>query len=75
MRWHNAGPCNDLYEYLVTKYPHFQWIASGGVRDVQDLVTLQNSGVWAAVAGRAILEGKINYVDSVRALEENQNAC
>ena len=69
------GPAIDLYEYLVTKYPHFQWIASGGVRDVQDLVTLQNSGVWAAVAGRAILEGKINYVDSVRALEENQNAC
>ena len=51
------GPAIDLYEYLVTKYPNFQWIASGGVRDVKDLVNLQNSGVWASVAGRAILEG------------------
>lgn len=69
------GPAIDLYEYLVTKYPNFQWIASGGVRDVKDLVNLQNSGVWASVAGRAILEGKINYVDSVRTLKENQDAC
>ena len=68
------GPAIDLYEYLRAEYPNFQWIASGGVRDVQDLVKLQRAGVWAAVAGRAILEGKINYVECVRVLEENRNA-
>ena len=67
------GPAIDLYEYLVTKYPNFQWIASGGIRDVKDLVNLQNSGVWASVAGRHLEQ--INYVDSVSDPEGESNAC
>ena len=69
------GPALDLYEYLIKNYPQFQWIASGGIRDERDLICLQKSGVWAAVAGRAILEGKINYMECTRILKENKSAC
>ncbi len=68
------GPATDLYEYLMKNYPRFQWIASGGVRDEQDLINLQKSGVWATVAGRAMLEGKINYIECIKTLKENESA-
>lgn len=67
------GPALDLYEYLLASYPQFQWIASGGVRDAQDLVELQRRGVWAAVSGRAILEGTLDYATCTRLLREGQN--
>lgn len=54
-----TGPNLDLYNELMGNYPNILLQASGGVRDVNDLVALQKLGVSAAISGRALLDGKI----------------
>lgn len=54
-----AGPNVALYRRLATDWPGFAWIASGGVRDLVDVVALAASGVAACVAGTALLEGTL----------------
>ena len=55
-----TGPNTELYAQLLEKYPHIQFQASGGVRDIDDLKALKYIGVPAAISGRALLDGKIN---------------
>lgn len=52
-----AGPNLALYEAIRAAFPRLSLIASGGIRSVSDLAALAASGVEAAVAGRALLEG------------------
>jgi phosphoribosylformimino-5-aminoimidazole carboxamide ribotide isomerase len=54
------GPNLALYKEAVRRFPGLQWQASGGVRDVEDLRALAQTGVVAAVSGRALLEGRLN---------------
>lgn len=54
-----SGPNIALYAQLLEKYPHIQLQASGGVRDVDDLKTLNQIGLPAAITGRALLDGTI----------------
>lgn len=54
-----AGPNCALYAELVGRWPQFEWIASGGVRDERDLAALHLSGVAACVAGTALLDGTL----------------
>ncbi len=51
-----AGPNLALYREAVRRYPLVTWQASGGIRDARDLHALQDTGVAAAVCGRALLE-------------------
>jgi phosphoribosylformimino-5-aminoimidazole carboxamide ribotide isomerase len=53
------GPSLALYRELATRWPRFEWIASGGVRDRSDIVALQATGVAACVAGSALLDGTL----------------
>ena len=53
------GPSLALYRELTTRWPQFEWIASGGVRDRSDIVALQATGVAACVAGSALLDGTL----------------
>ncbi|MGI9260651.1 MAG: 1-(5-phosphoribosyl)-5-[(5-phosphoribosylamino)methylideneamino]imidazole-4-carboxamide isomerase [Woeseiaceae bacterium] len=53
------GPNVDLYREVLQKYPNILLQASGGIRDVGDLALLQQTGVPAAISGRALLDGKI----------------
>jgi phosphoribosylformimino-5-aminoimidazole carboxamide ribotide isomerase len=55
-----AGPNFELYTDLLARYPNLQLQASGGVRNVGDLLELQRIGVAAAISGRALLEGQIS---------------
>jgi phosphoribosylformimino-5-aminoimidazole carboxamide ribotide isomerase len=55
-----AGPNFDLYTDLLARYPNLQLQASGGVRNVGDLLEFQRIGVAAARSGRALLEGQIS---------------
>jgi phosphoribosylformimino-5-aminoimidazole carboxamide ribotide isomerase len=59
------GPAIKLYEELIYHYPHIQVIASGGVRDEDDLRRLRKSKLHAAVVGRAIYEGTLEIEDIV----------
>ncbi len=55
-----AGPNFELYTDLLARYPNLQLQASGGVRNVEDLLELQRIGVPAAISGRALLEGQVS---------------
>jgi len=60
-----AGPNVELYADILDQFPDLQLQASGGVRNVQDLNTLRNLGVPAAITGRALLDGKITAAEMV----------
>lgn len=66
------GPALDLYEYLQGKFPGLQLIASGGVRNNEDLQALAKIGVGSAVAGRSIYEGTLDWK---AALATGENSC
>lgn len=54
-----AGPNIQLYQETLRRYPELQLQASGGVRDLNDLQELRDSGMPAAITGRALLDGAI----------------
>jgi len=55
-----AGPNLRLYREAVTRFPWIRWQASGGVRHAADLRALADTGVAAAVSGKALLEGRMH---------------
>jgi len=55
-----SGASIDLYRACVQRFPEFEFQASGGIRDVADLEELSGTGVAAAVAGKALLDGRIS---------------
>ncbi|MCF7884963.1 MAG: 1-(5-phosphoribosyl)-5-[(5-phosphoribosylamino)methylideneamino]imidazole-4-carboxamide isomerase [Candidatus Marinimicrobia bacterium] len=54
-----TGPALPLYSKLVQKYPELNIIASGGVSTITDLDKLEETGVYGAIVGKAIYEGRI----------------
>lgn len=54
-----GGPNVALYREIVKRYPEVSLQASGGVRHVDDLRALRNTGAQGAITGRALLDGKI----------------
>jgi phosphoribosylformimino-5-aminoimidazole carboxamide ribotide isomerase len=54
-----TGPNVDLYEQAVRRYPHIEWQASGGIRNLHDLLALAKAGASAAISGKALLEDLI----------------
>lgn len=55
-----SGPNTDLYAECVRRAPSAAFIASGGVSRADDLQALADTGVAAAVSGKALLEGRIS---------------
>ena len=55
-----SGPNTDLYAECVQRAPGASFIASGGVSGADDLRALADTGVAAAVSGKALLEGRIS---------------
>ena len=58
-----AGPNLQLYEDILARFPELQLQASGGVRDIRDLKALGAAGLPVAIAGRALLDGKITRTE------------
>ena len=46
-------------------------IASGGVMSLEDLLQLRETGVEAAVVGRALYEGRFTLAEAIRSLEDS----
>jgi len=57
------GPNFSLYKKLVSKFPNLEIIASGGVRNKEDLKKLSKIGLSGAIIGKAIYENKIKISD------------
>ena len=58
-----AGPNLGLYREAMARFPEVAWQASGGVRDAADLMALAETGVAAAISGKAIIEGRMTLED------------
>ena len=57
------GPSFELYEEIIRKFPGIQVLAGGGVRNIEDIDKLNESGVFAVIIGKALYEGLINLKD------------
>ncbi len=55
-----TGPNFNLYEELIKNFPSLNFIASGGISNINDVVKLKNTNIYATVIGKAIYENKIN---------------
>lgn len=55
-----AGSSNDLYAEIMKVFPNIKLIASGGVTSETDLKRLEEIGVYGAIVGKAIYEGKLS---------------
>ena len=60
-----AGPNLGLYRWILQRVPDLQVQASGGVRDVADIVAAREAGCAAAILGRALLEGRFGLADAM----------
>lgn len=54
-----AGPAIGLYQKIIARFPEINLIASGGVTTMEDLHGLRDAGLYGAIVGKAIYEGKI----------------
>ncbi len=54
------GPSADLYKKILNKNAALQLIASGGISSLNDLEQLKEAGLYGAIIGKAIYEGKIS---------------
>lgn len=55
-----TGPSFELYSELMKEYPGVNFIASGGIGSIDDIIALKGMNMHAAVLGKAIYENKIN---------------
>lgn len=54
------GPSIDLYKKILEKNTALHLIASGGISSLKDLEHLKEAGLYGAIIGKAIYEGKIS---------------
>lgn len=59
------GPNLELYRMIVARGEGFELQASGGVRDVADIVAAREAGCAGAVLGRSLLEGGMTIEDAL----------
>lgn len=60
-----SGPNVALYRRIVEVAPGVRLQASGGVRDVADVVAVRQAGCAGAVLGKALLDGRFDLSDAV----------
>lgn len=60
-----SGPNLDLYRRIVALCPEVQLQASGGVRDISDIVAAQAVGCAGAVLGKALLDGRFTLDEAL----------
>ena len=63
-----TGPNLELYREIVNKYPGLTVQASGGVSQLADLEQLAQTGVDAAITGKALLEGCFTVTEALDVL-------
>ncbi len=66
-----TGPNYDQLKTMTRTVPKINLIASGGIATIEDVLRLASMpGIAAAITGKAIYEGKLNFKDAVRKLKE-----
>lgn len=54
-----SGPSTALYKNIMTEFPQLQFIASGGVSNMEDVHQLAAIGCAGVIIGKAIYEGRV----------------
>jgi phosphoribosylformimino-5-aminoimidazole carboxamide ribotide isomerase len=67
-----SGPNVEMYRDLQKRFPGLNWIASGGISGLQDLITLKNQNLYGVVVGKAYYEGRIR-LDEMSELNKQKN--
>lgn len=57
------GPSLELYKKILERFPDLNFIASGGVRSMDDVFALEEIGCRGVIIGKAIYEGMITLKD------------
>lgn len=60
-----AGSNTALYAELRDRWPSLDVLASGGVRDMADLLELESVGVAGVIVGRALYEGRVDLAQAI----------
>ena len=60
-----SGPNIELYRSVCAMHPGLQLQASGGVRDVADVIAAREAGCSGAVLGKALLEGRLSLPEAL----------
>ncbi len=50
----------ELYQNILNRFPEIELIASGGVRNIEDVKNLKQTNIYGVVIGKAIYENKID---------------
>ncbi|HEX3768614.1 MAG TPA: HisA/HisF-related TIM barrel protein, partial [Puia sp.] len=57
------GPSLELYKKITDHFTGLHFIASGGIRSLDDIYQLEETGCKGAIVGKAIYEGLITLKD------------
>ncbi len=57
------GPSLELYRNIMTEFPALEFVASGGVSEIEDVYRLLDIGCKGVIIGKAIYEGRIALKD------------
>jgi phosphoribosylformimino-5-aminoimidazole carboxamide ribotide isomerase len=57
------GPSLELYQKIIDRFPDLHFIASGGIRSLEDVYSLEELGCKGVIIGKAIYEGFITLKD------------
>lgn len=66
-----SGPALELYRSILKASPGLNLIASGGIRQAQDLADLAAIGVHDAIVGKALYEGHLSLEALLSAVESS----
>ncbi len=64
-----TGPNFSLYQEAVERFPNIAWQASGGIRNVTDILQLKDLGVSAAILGRMLYETDFDLSACIQGVE------
>jgi phosphoribosylformimino-5-aminoimidazole carboxamide ribotide isomerase len=66
-----SGPNTGLYKKLATEFPSVNWIASGGVSSLDDIMMLKKLQLDGVIIGKALYENRIQLNDLKAVNREN----
>lgn len=67
-----SGPNVEMYQLLQQSFPNLNWIASGGVSSLKDLIDLKNQNLHGVVVGKAYYEGNIQLEEMAELIEKQR---
>lgn len=66
------GPAFDFYSEIIQQFPEVCWLASGGVRGIDDIKRLNDMGLFAVIFGKAFYEGALKLKDIETFLQKKE---